>query len=385
MALTGTLKDFSVTDIFQLIGQQSKSGVLHLKKSSGEEIHISFHQGAVVGAEQGSRSHRELLGRMLVRARLIDEGQLSAALETQKRTLRRLGDILVEEGIISRALLREMTQLQITETLGALFYWKQGTYAFEAKTVYWDEEAVTPLRSEAVLMDGFRMVDEWPLVRKKIVSPRSTFEVLEALPPPAPSGGGDETSFADLLDEEEGGVSPAERRVMELIEAERTVEELVDLSRLGAFETWKALATLVERGALRLVVPAATRRPREDDRPRARLRLGRGLGWIAYAALASLLWLGVAGLGVRGGARGVDGVRAALGAAIEASRIDRLRFAAEVFRAKEGRPPASAEELVRAGLLRPGEIEGLRQNAPGSGVLPLSSQDIADTVEKEAF
>ena len=87
MALTGTLQDFGITDIFQLIGQQGKSGVLHLRSEDGEEVHISFHNGAVVGAEHVGRRHRELLGRMLVRARLITEKDLSRALEISANTL----------------------------------------------------------------------------------------------------------------------------------------------------------------------------------------------------------------------------------------------------------------------------------------------------------
>lgn len=384
MALTGTLKDFSVTDIFQLIGQQSKSGVLHLRSSSGEEIHISFHQGAVVGAEHVSRRHRDLLGRMLVRARLIDEKQLADALELQKRTLRRLGDILVEEGAISRELLREMTQLQITETLGALFYWKRGSYEFEAKPVIWDEDSITPLRSEAVLMDGFRMVDEWPLVRKKIVSPKSTFEVLEALPPPEPPAPADETSFADLLEEDDGGIGPSERRVMELIEPGRTVEELVDLARLGTFETWKALANLVEMGHLRLVVPATPERTLEADE-KQRPWIGGSLSVLVYTAIALFLWLGVVGLVLSHRGEATEALRHAVGGAVEAVQLERVRLGVEVFRAKVGRLPASAEELVKAGLLGVEEAALHWQNVADSVVLPLSIQEISDTGEEEAF
>ena len=67
MALKGTLKDFGIADIFQLIGQQGKTGVLHLSEKD-EEVHIGFKDGAVVKAESSTRKKKELLGRMLVRA-----------------------------------------------------------------------------------------------------------------------------------------------------------------------------------------------------------------------------------------------------------------------------------------------------------------------------
>jgi len=41
MALTGTLKDFGIAEILQLIGQQAKSGILHLKNKQ-DEIHIQM-------------------------------------------------------------------------------------------------------------------------------------------------------------------------------------------------------------------------------------------------------------------------------------------------------------------------------------------------------
>ena len=63
-----------------------------------------------------------------------------------------------------------MTQLQTTETLYRLFHWKSGTYEFEPGGVECDTETVTPLRAESVLMEGFRQVDEWPIVRKRIPS-----------------------------------------------------------------------------------------------------------------------------------------------------------------------------------------------------------------------
>src|SRR5574340_403280 len=116
MALKGTLKDFGIAEILQLIGQQAKSGVLHLE-SRDDEIHIALADGNVVRAESAGRKARERLGNMLVRAEVISKDELEQALEVQKRTLRRLGDILVELGFVSQQDLREMTALQTTETV----------------------------------------------------------------------------------------------------------------------------------------------------------------------------------------------------------------------------------------------------------------------------
>ena len=169
MALRGTLGDFGLPDIFQLVGHQQKTGILLLKDRE-LEVRISFVEGNVVKAEQSSRDRADLLGNIMVRAGVITEAQLESALSTQQRTLRRLGDILIEMNAVDRATLKELARLQTTETIYRLFMWRKGTYEFTATPVDYDEQSYEPIRAENILMEGFRMVDEWPSVRKIVPS-----------------------------------------------------------------------------------------------------------------------------------------------------------------------------------------------------------------------
>jgi Domain of unknown function (DUF4388) len=367
VALKGTLKDFGIAEILQLIGQQAKSGVLHLE-SRDDVIHIAMADGNVVRAESAGRKAREKLGTMLVRAGLITQRDLDDALAIQQRTLRRLGDILVELGFVTVADLREMTALQTTETVYKLFHWKSGTYAFEPGDVEWDPETVTPLRAESVLMEGFRQVDEWPLVRKKITSPNLTFERLKIIdaegPAPENSEDADVSAAFDGLGEEAGGVSKvdlalgkSERRVFELAEPGRTVERITDLSRLGDFETSKALLNLINHGYLR---PTATARVRSAAvgayarswQQRARAGAARVLATVAIAAaLAGLAaWVDVRGTGwsERQGAAALQDN--ALPRFLARYQLARLRGALEVYRLETGEFPERLDALVDAGL-----------------------------------
>ena len=67
MALQGTLKDFGIADILQLIGQQQKTGTLHLRNKD-QEVHVGFKDGSIVKAESATRKKKDLIGSMLVRA-----------------------------------------------------------------------------------------------------------------------------------------------------------------------------------------------------------------------------------------------------------------------------------------------------------------------------
>jgi hypothetical protein len=363
VALKGTLKDFGIAEILQLIGQQAKSGVLHLQ-SRDDVIHISMADGNVVRAESAGRKAREKLGNLLVRAELITPQELEYALDIQKRTLRRLGDILVELTYVSVADLREMTALQTTETVYKLFHWKSGTYAFEPGDVEWDPETVTPLRAESVLMEGFRQVDEWPLVRKRIPNTAMTFERLRALEPERRRAGGDEVDAAlDGLDGEGGGkadlaAGPHERRVYELAIEGRPVATIVDLSRLGEFETCKSLQNLVNLGFLRAAAPVKDRAGAVGAYARDwqnRLRAGAarvGATLAIAAALAGLAaWVedrGVAFGDLRGGEVLRDNAAQRF---LSRYQEARLRAALEVFRLERGAYPVRLAELVEAGLV----------------------------------
>ncbi len=396
MALQGTLKDFGIAEILQLIGQQAKSGVLHLN-SKDDEIHILMADGNVVRAEYAGRKAREKLGNLLVRADLITQEQLDQALETQKRTLRRLGDILVELQMVTKEDLREMTALQTTETVYKLFHWKSGTYQFEPGDVDWDRETVTPLRAESLLMEGFRQVDEWPMVRRKIASTAMTFERIRGLEPERPvraakPSGGDEVDAAfDAFEgaakdkgREEGEIGKAERRVFELAIPSRTVERIIDLSRLGEFETCKALFTLVNHGYLRPVQPSRRSAAAEvgayarDWQQRLRQGAARVLATVAVAAvLAALAWYvnerGFAWADPGGGSGFHDNSAQRFLARYQLSRLGQ---ALEVYRLERGEYPQRLEELVQEGLAAPRDLrypwsEGYyyRRKAEGGFVL----------------
>jgi hypothetical protein len=370
MALKGTLKDFGIAEILQLIGQQAKSGVLHLV-GRDEEIHISMADGCVVRAEHAGRKAKEKLGTRLVAAEIITRKDLDYALEVQRRTLRRLGDLLVELGLCSVQELKEMTALQTTETVHRLFHWKSGTYEFVPGEVDWDPATVTPLRAESVLMEGFRQVDEWPVIRKRITSAAMTFERLRSLEaePIAPQPDGDDLAAALYApDGEPGGekrefasIGDNERRCYRLADPGRNVERIVELSRLGEFETCKALLNLVNAGHLDPVMPSR----------RAHVVGDFGTGWgsrirafTVRAAATVAIAAALAGLAYWVDQRGF-GWGASPGTALHDNgaqrflaryQLARLRGSLEVYRLEHGEYPDHLGQLVEAGLASPRDL-----------------------------
>jgi len=371
MALKGTLKDFGIAEILQLIGQQAKSGVLHLE-GRDEEIHIAMADGNVVRAEHVGRKTRERLGTRLVRAEIITQEKLEYALDLQKRTLRRLGDVLVELGFVTKQDLKDMTALQTTETVYRLFHWKSGTYEFVPGEVEWDPESVTPLRAESVLMEGFRQVDEWPMVRRKISSTAMSFERLKELEPARAGGHARRKEEAeadvdaafdsmgsekpDAPDEDAADLGQNERTLFALAAPGRTVEKIIDLSRLGEFETCKGLLNLVNLGYLRAIAPAKRAAGvgayAADWRGRIRAAAFRIVATVLLAAALAAIAYWVDRRGLAWGDSGQDaGLRDnAAQRFVARYQLQRLAGALEVYRLENGEYPERLDALVDAEL-----------------------------------
>ncbi len=368
MVLRGTLGDFGLPDIFQLVGHQQKTGVLLLKDRE-IEVRISFVEGNVVKAEQTSRDKSELLGSIMVRAEVLTQAQLDQALDTQQRTLRRLGDILIEMNVLDRPTLKEFARLQTTETIYRLFLWKKGTYEFTPAPVDYDDQSYEPIRAENILMEGFRMVDEWPAVRKIIPSASCTLSIMKSLPPEASANQDEEdllSGMADAFGASEQPSTPnvkrigaSQRRVFVFVRPDRTVQSVVDVSRMGEFETTKALASLVQNGFLRLHLPKVAD---VGDAEPMTIKRATDLALpvltrvALYAAVAAAI-----GLLVRMGSVAQTGALSSTGQVFESHAVAdalaqtsfaRLRDAIETYVLKEGKLPAQLDVLVQSGLLQ---------------------------------
>ena len=78
MALEGTIKDFGLPDIFQLIGLQRKTGVLALNNGQ-ESVTVTFENGMVVMADSSAKRLEDRLGNVLVKQGKLSRDKLEDA------------------------------------------------------------------------------------------------------------------------------------------------------------------------------------------------------------------------------------------------------------------------------------------------------------------
>lgn len=368
MALQGSLSDFGIAEILQLIGTQQKTGILHVKGvDDGEEVHVFFASGRIIRCDVAGRDRRDRLGAMLLDAGVISKEQLNAALKVQKSTLKRVGDVLVEQGALTPDVLQQFNDLQTRETLYRLFEWKTGTYAFEGKPPNFTRPVGTPISSESLLMEGFRMLDEWPLIRARISNFGIVFKTLKDLEDLETEADALERilddAFSEFVDASVDAGRPkgatgapsnlgrSERRVLTLIDGKRDVTQIIDRSRLGEFETCKALVTLMDEG---FIAPARRAKPQEQP-GRQRRRDWRdvvGRGVINVAALgaiaAAVLFMPRSRIEIH---QNTQEVASEAYQRLRTNRLVALATALEVYRVENGTYPDTLTVLVEADLV----------------------------------
>ncbi len=231
MALLGTLKGFGVTEIFQLISQQMKTGALVLSSPS-TNITITFENGIIVGITS-DKWERDPRADVLLKAGCINEKELKASFENEKKNGHSWHEILVSKGQLKKIFLDRASNVVIKQTLLEVFQWKEGGYKFED----WNTEGQSMLSchipTEGAILDTLRIIDEWPVIKQKIppvdYCPVTIIPITE-----------DIVRHHDLSD--------VDLHIYDLIDEKRTVERIVRESLEPPFEALSSIVRLIDAG-----------------------------------------------------------------------------------------------------------------------------------------
>ncbi len=361
MALEGTIKDFGLPDIFQLIGLQRKTGILSLTNEKDNEIvTVTFENGMVVMADSSARRLEDRIGNVLVKQGKISRARLDEALGVQKQTLQRLGHILSTGSAITPKDLRDALQVQVSQIVFRVFRWRDGRYQFSpADSVDFDRENFNPMSADFILMEGIRMVDEWPIIEKKIPSFDIVFRPVVdpsmiqvgASEPDEPGSG--EIRRGTPAASGRIRLSPEEDRVFRKVDGVRTVQAIIDATGAAEFDTCRTLFDFLNRNLITAEGRGATPVLRD-------VREGhRASSLPGYAVAALVLALAAAGLvaqhsspfAITGRPPVIERGWSLLRESVTWSRLARLDKAIRAWQVTYGTLPQTLEELVQAGLV----------------------------------
>jgi hypothetical protein len=372
MALAGTLKDFGLPDIVQLIGLQRKTGTLHLK-TAGESVKVIFEGGNIVAAESSIARPSDRIGNALVMQGTISQEQLEQALTVQKQTMQRLGHVLIAERLVAEDSLRKAVEAQLFQVVFRLFRWREGDYNFETQAVVdYERTGAVSLGADFVLMEGIRMVDEWPIIERRIPTMSAVFKrVVDASQVQAKGGGGDDELDGLLQGMAEKAssklaLSGDELMVFNAVDGKKTVQQIVESTPLHDFAVCRALLDLMDRDVVAMTdVKGSTTKLKSGDS-------GGAVGKVLMAAALLLALVGV--YRTLTSPFAVYGLPPLIQPAVNTALETRLRERLEVadarirgFRLAYGRLPASMDELVSEGLATQASVAGIQLTGSDKG------------------
>ncbi len=365
MALAGTLKDFGLPDIVQLIGLQRKTGTLHLK-TAGEAVKVVFEGGNIVGAESSRIRPADRLGETLVLQGAITQDHLDQALSVQKQTMQRLGHVLISQQIATEDTLRRAVEAQLFQVVFRLFRWREGEYSFETQnTVDYEKTGAVALGADFILMEGIRMVDEWPIIERRIPSMESVFKkVVDASQVQAKGAEEDLEGLDNLLSgmSSSGGgkisLSGDELAVFTAVDGQKSCQQIVESTALHEFAVCRTLLDLMDRDVVALTdLKGSTAKAKKGASGGA-----PGVALMVVALLAALFGI-YRNLTTPFGVFGLPPlVKEAVDTALEAQLLEKLEVAdarVRAFRLAYGRLPLSLDELVSEGLATRASVEGI--------------------------
>ncbi|MDH3519149.1 MAG: DUF4388 domain-containing protein [Myxococcales bacterium] len=349
VGLSGSLEDFGIADVFQLIGQQRKTGVLELKGETGR-VQLVFDQGLVVCAApvNARATDPDPLGEMLVRCGLLTRERADEANAACRSSAQTVARRVAECGWVSAADVQRIQLLLTRDTIFEVLRWKRGSFDFRAQQeVVHDRDPSELLGAEQILMDGLRMVDEWQSIREFTASEDTVFQ----------RAGRFETYRSKAQ-----GASPTQiqnvETVFSLIDSRLSARRVIDLSQLGNFEGTRALAELIRHGVIQRLDPEGVRQLRRHLRP-AGSAAAAVRRWVASVVPLALLLATALATQPRGAATRET---AAKEFAVEQPRLEsvreayatrRLLNATQVYLLAEGRWPSRVSELEDLDLVEP--------------------------------
>ncbi|HMB54708.1 MAG TPA: DUF4388 domain-containing protein [Thermoanaerobaculia bacterium] len=181
MAIEGSLDDFRLPEILQMVAQQQKTGILTIQ-GDATIVAVSFLSGRVVAADSLEETVEQRLGEVLMRRGLVTRSEFGEVAERERRGEGRLVDLLVASGQLERQQVLDSLRQQTEELLTGLLDWEQGEFKFYGNDEVSYEEGFEPISVESLLLS-------------------SLYE--EAEPPPAePTPGGPLPSIHRLGDPE---------------------------------------------------------------------------------------------------------------------------------------------------------------------------------------
>jgi CheY-like chemotaxis protein len=236
----GDLDVFGISNLLQMLSGAGSHGILTIAKGAVKKV-IQFLPGAIRLVSGVRRTNP--LGEILVRSEILTQERLAELLEQQRSSGQRLGDLVVNLGILSRETLDSALREQVAEEIYELFTWTDSSFEFTETLEDPPAKDHGPLAGVlldanmmSLMIEAARRMDELERIRAVIPDERLIPKQVE-LP----------VTFDDL-----GLERRAVEEILPLADGNRSIDRIIDESLYPRFTVLRTLYGLSERGILKI-------------------------------------------------------------------------------------------------------------------------------------
>ncbi|MEW5873480.1 MAG: DUF4388 domain-containing protein [Chloroflexota bacterium] len=166
MALKGNLRDFTITQLLNLINLARKTGTLIIEGPS-EVISVSFREGKLAYAQVGKEDNS--LVTVLYKANKLTAAQHRALKERAgSMSDKELGLLLINADYINQQDILTSLQTHFIAIVNRLFTWVEGLFRFESDVMPPEDKITVRIGLENIIIEGSRRLREWEQLQDEI-------------------------------------------------------------------------------------------------------------------------------------------------------------------------------------------------------------------------
>lgn len=243
MALKGNLRDFSISQLLNLINVAHKTGTLVIEGPS-EEIWLSFREGKLAYARNGQEDSS--LAAVLYQSKKITAGQYRVIKErTVSMSDKELGLLLINANYISQQDILSSLQLYFISIVNRLFTWVEGLFRFENNLMPPDDKILVRISLENLIIEGSRRMREWENLQNEIPSLDMALKFADR-------------PGANLRNV---NLSVEEWRVVSYINPKNTIRQIAKTTNKSDLEIRRIVYGLLQAGLVELIRPKLPAQP----------------------------------------------------------------------------------------------------------------------------
>lgn len=234
MALKGNLRDFTITQLLNLINLARKTGTL-IVEGPGDRITVSFREGKLAYAQIGQEDNS--LVAVLFKANKLTNPQYQALkARTANMSDKELGLLLVNANYINQQDILSSLQTHFVNIVNRLFTWVEGLFRFENDLLPPDDKITVRIPLENIIIEGSRRMREWEQLQDEI--PNLDIALKFAQRP-----------GANL---QAMNLSVEEWRVVKFIDPKNTVRQIAKATKMSDLEIRRIVYSLLQAGLIEL-------------------------------------------------------------------------------------------------------------------------------------